>query len=79
MRLDPANSEMQPIVVDPNSESRILGVLVGVLRQVLIRLAATRRGRSGPALPSGSPLNDSREEPIVRTTASCKSCRFPGL
>ena len=33
VRLDPANSDMQPIVVDPNSEARILGVLVGVLRR----------------------------------------------
>ena len=36
VRLDPANGEMQPIHVDPNSDARILGVLVGVLRQVLI-------------------------------------------
>ena len=33
VRLEPANSEMQPIMVDPNSDARILGVLVGVLRR----------------------------------------------
>ena len=33
VRLDPANGEMQPIHVDPNSDARILGVLVGVLRR----------------------------------------------
>jgi repressor LexA len=33
VRLEPANSKMQPIIVDPNSESCILGVLVGVLRK----------------------------------------------
>jgi len=33
VRLEPANSKMQPIVVDPHSESCILGVLVGVLRK----------------------------------------------
>jgi repressor LexA len=33
IRLEPANGEMQPIVVDPNSDARILGVLVGVLRR----------------------------------------------
>jgi repressor LexA len=33
IRLEPANSKMQPIVVDPHSESCILGVLVGVLRK----------------------------------------------
>ena len=33
VRLDPANGEMQPIFVDPNSDARILGVLVGVLRR----------------------------------------------
>ena len=33
VRLEPANGKMQPIVVDPNSESCILGVLVGVLRK----------------------------------------------
>jgi repressor LexA len=33
VRLEPANDRMQPIVVDPNSESCILGVLVGVLRK----------------------------------------------
>jgi repressor LexA len=31
--LEPANGSMQPIVVDPNSDARILGVLVGVLRR----------------------------------------------
>jgi repressor LexA len=33
VRLEPANGKMQPIVVDPNSESCILGILVGVLRK----------------------------------------------
>jgi repressor LexA len=33
VRLEPANGTMQPIVVDPNSDARILGVLVGVLRK----------------------------------------------
>ena len=33
VRLEPANSKMQPIIVDPSSESCILGVLVGVLRK----------------------------------------------
>ena len=33
VRLDPANAEMEPIVVDPGSDARILGVLVGVLRR----------------------------------------------
>jgi len=33
VRLDPANPEMKPIHVDPNSDARILGVLVGVLRR----------------------------------------------
>jgi repressor LexA len=33
VRLEPANGRMQPIMVDPNSESCILGVLVGVLRK----------------------------------------------
>jgi repressor LexA len=33
IRLEPANNRMQPIVVDPNSDSCILGVLVGVLRK----------------------------------------------
>jgi repressor LexA len=33
VRLDPANPEMKPIFVDPNSDARILGVLVGVLRR----------------------------------------------
>jgi repressor LexA len=31
--LQPANSAMQPIAVDPSSDARILGVLVGVLRK----------------------------------------------
>jgi repressor LexA len=33
VRLEPANGRMEPIVVDPSSESCILGVLVGVLRK----------------------------------------------
>jgi repressor LexA len=33
VRLDPANPEMKPIYVDPNSDAQILGVLVGVLRR----------------------------------------------
>jgi repressor LexA len=33
VRLDPANAEMKPIYVDPESDARILGVLVGVLRR----------------------------------------------
>ena len=33
VRLEPANSKMQAIVVDPNSDAKILGVLVGVLRK----------------------------------------------
>jgi repressor LexA len=33
VRLEPANGKMQPIVVDPHSQSCILGVLVGVLRK----------------------------------------------
>jgi repressor LexA len=33
VRLEPANGRMQPIFVDPNSDSCILGVLVGVLRK----------------------------------------------
>jgi repressor LexA len=33
IRLEPANAEMQPILVDPDSDARILGVLVGVLRR----------------------------------------------
>jgi repressor LexA len=33
VRLDPANGTMKPIVVDPKSDARILGVLVGVLRK----------------------------------------------
>lgn len=34
VRLDPANSEMEPIYVSSLSEARILGVLIGVLRRV---------------------------------------------
>jgi repressor LexA len=33
IRLEPANGTMEPIFVDPSSESRILGVLVGVFRR----------------------------------------------
>jgi repressor LexA len=33
IRLEPANGKMQPIIVQPNSDTRILGVLVGVLRK----------------------------------------------
>jgi repressor LexA len=33
VRLEPANGTMDPIRVDPNSDVRILGVLVGVLRK----------------------------------------------
>ena len=33
IRLEPANGKMQPIIVDSRSDSRILGVLVGVLRK----------------------------------------------
>jgi repressor LexA len=33
VRLDPANSKMQPIYLDPASDNRILGVLVGVVRK----------------------------------------------
>jgi repressor LexA len=33
VRLEPANSKMQPIIVDPSTDSCILGVLVGVLRK----------------------------------------------
>jgi repressor LexA len=33
IRLDPANGKMQPIYVDPASDTQILGVLVGVLRK----------------------------------------------
>ncbi|MFO0843352.1 MAG: transcriptional repressor LexA [Gemmataceae bacterium] len=32
--LQPCNGAMKPIVVDPDSDTRILGVLVGVLRKV---------------------------------------------
>lgn len=33
IRLDPANPEMEPIRVDPEAQTSILGVLVGVLRK----------------------------------------------
>jgi repressor LexA len=33
IRLEPANSTMDPIVVDPNADVKVLGVLVGVLRK----------------------------------------------
>jgi repressor LexA len=33
IRLEPANGKMQPIIVEPNSDVRVLGVLVGVLRK----------------------------------------------
>ncbi len=33
IRLEPANGKMQPIVLDPQSDTKILGVLVGVLRK----------------------------------------------
>jgi repressor LexA len=33
VRLEPANGNMDPIVVDPGANARILGVLVGVLRK----------------------------------------------
>jgi len=33
VRLEPANGEMRPIEVDPDSDAHILGVLVGVLRR----------------------------------------------
>jgi repressor LexA len=33
IRLEPANGTMAPIVVSPDSDTRILGVLVGVLRK----------------------------------------------
>jgi repressor LexA len=33
IRLDPANTKMQPIFLDPASDNRILGVLVGVVRK----------------------------------------------
>jgi repressor LexA len=33
IRLDPANSAMAPIMLDPASDNRILGVLVGVVRK----------------------------------------------
>ena len=31
--LEPANGKMKPITLDPDSDNRILGVLVGVLRK----------------------------------------------
>jgi repressor LexA len=33
IRLDPANGKMQPIYVDPSSDTRILGILAGVIRK----------------------------------------------
>jgi repressor LexA len=33
VRLEPSNGKMHPIYVEPNSDSRILGILVGVLRR----------------------------------------------
>jgi repressor LexA len=33
IRLEPSNSKMQPIIVEPDSDTQILGVLVGVLRK----------------------------------------------
>jgi repressor LexA len=33
IRLEPANSTMEPILVDPTEQPQILGVLVGVLRK----------------------------------------------
>ncbi|MFL5245794.1 MAG: transcriptional repressor LexA [Gemmataceae bacterium] len=33
IRLEPANGKMQPIMVEPNADARILGILVGVLRK----------------------------------------------
>ena len=33
VRLDPANDRMKPIYVNPNSDAKVLGVLVGVLRK----------------------------------------------
>lgn len=33
VRLEPANGKMKPILVDPHSQSCILGILVGVLRR----------------------------------------------
>jgi len=33
VRLEPANGTMKPIFVDPTSDTRILGILVGVLRK----------------------------------------------
>jgi repressor LexA len=33
IRLEPANGKMQPILVGPDSDVRVLGVLVGVLRK----------------------------------------------
>jgi repressor LexA len=33
VRLEPANGEMEPIILDPGTDASILGVLVGVLRK----------------------------------------------
>ena len=33
IRLEPANGQMAPIIVDPTQNTQILGVLVGVMRK----------------------------------------------
>jgi len=33
IRLEPANDEMDPIIVDPSQDAQVLGILVGVLRK----------------------------------------------
>jgi repressor LexA len=33
IRLEPANGTMQPIIVGPNADAKVLGVLVGVMRK----------------------------------------------
>jgi len=33
IRLEPANGTMAPIIVGPDADARVLGVLVGVLRK----------------------------------------------
>jgi repressor LexA len=35
IRLEPANGEMNPIIVDPSRDARVLGILVGVMRKCL--------------------------------------------
>ena len=35
IRLEPANGEMNPIIVEPTQSAQILGVLVGVLRKCI--------------------------------------------